>query len=144
MIRKGALSDKERVLEMARKFYSACGYESHIPFDYDSCASLFEMCLDLCSVAEVDGKLVGFVLGIQTPYLMNRNYMVGGEIAWWVEPEYRGIGIKLLRHIENTAQELGLKMWSMMCLESMEPEKVSEIYLKSGYQPTERSFARFH
>jgi GNAT superfamily N-acetyltransferase len=146
LIRNGTQRDKDAVLRMAKKFYSECGYEAHIEYDYDSCSALYEMCLDmgLCSVAEVDGELVGFVIGLKSPFLMNQNYSIGAEVAWWVEPEHRGLGLKLLRHIEQSAKDQGLKMWSMMCLESMEPEKVSEIYLKSGYKPTERSFTRYH
>ena len=67
-IRKATLDDRERVLEMARDFYSVAGYADHIPFDYETCSELFENCVNmgLCSVAEAD-KVVGFVLGLAAP-----------------------------------------------------------------------------
>ena len=84
-VRKGEARDKEAVLGMARKFYAKCGYESHIPYDYGSCSQLFDACMEmgLCSVAEVDGELVGFVIGLSSPFLMNHDYKIGAEIAWW-------------------------------------------------------------
>ena len=109
-VRKGKAEDREQVLAMARKFYAKCGYESHIPYDYDSCSQLFDTCLEmgLCSVAEVDGKLVGFVIGISSPFLMNQDYRIGAEIAWWVEPEYRGIFCTLSE--TPTFQAIGVKV----------------------------------
>jgi len=138
--------DKESVLKMARNFYAVSGYEDHIPFDMETCGELFDVSLGmgLCSVLD-DGELVGFVLGIAAPAVMNKNYLMGCELAWWVEPEHRGkAGIKLLRHIEKSAKEMGLKMWSMVALEDQSPEIVGEIYLNSGYRKTESTFTRFH
>lgn len=147
IIRQAQASDKERVLEMAQNFYSVSGYENTIPFDYETCSGLFDMALGmgLVSVAESD-QVVGFVLGIAMPSMMNKNYLIGCELAWWVEPHCRGkVGIQLLRHIESSAQKLGLAMWSMMSLESQNPEMIEKIYINSGYEKTENTFTRtFH
>jgi len=146
-IRLAQSGDKERVLEMAQNFYSVSGYEEHIPFDRETCADLFDtsMSMGLCSVAE-DHEIVGFVLGIAAPALMNKNYLMGCELAWWVEPAYRGhVGIDLLKQIEDSARKLGLRMWSMVALETQNPEMVEKIYLDSGYTKTERTYTmRLH
>jgi|TARA_R110000803_G_C11804967_1_gene299895 hypothetical protein len=146
IIRKAEKKDRKRVIEMAKNFYSVAGYDPHIPFDDETACELFECCMNmgLCYVAEED-EVVGFVLGVAAPSIMNKNYLIGSELAWWVEPEHRGkVGIKLLKHIEQSAEEIGLKIWSMMALESQNPESVEKIYLNSGYKKTETTYSRFN
>lgn len=145
-IRHAGRDDAEAVLRMVKSFYSVSGYEKHIPLDDETCMGLINLSIDLglCSVAD-NGQVVGFVMGITAPAIMNKNYLIGCELAWWVDPEYRGkVGTRLLKHIENSAQEMGLKMWSMVALESQNPEMVEKIYLNSGYEKTEMTYTRFN
>lgn len=145
IVRHGKAEDIPRCLEMSENFYKVAGYDSVIPFCAESSEVYFEAAMEmgLFSVAE-KGGLVGFILGLSIPFLMNKSYLVGTELAWWVEPEYRStnIGVKLLEHIEKSAEEAGCVMWSMMCLESQAPEKMEELYLKLGYEPRERTFTK--
>lgn len=145
LIRSGTEEDIDQCLTLAENFYEVAGYSDSIPFCEESSREYFQISLDmgLFSVAD-EGEIVGFILGIAVPFVMNKNYLVGTELAWWVEPEYRkgSTGIKLLSHIENCAKELGCKMWSMMCLEDQDPEKIEKIYLSRGYRKTERSYTR--
>lgn len=145
IVRKAEARDKGYVLDMARNFYEVTDYEEHIPYDYESCGELFDRCVEqgLCFVAD-NGTPVGFVLGLAFPSMMNKDYMIGAELAWWVQPEFRGIGFRLLRSIETEAREMGVKIWSMMALESLEPEVAEAIYLKAGYIPTERTYSRYN
>ena len=147
MIRHANEEDAIRVMELAHNFYQETPYALEIPYDPNTCAEIFFKALDqgLCSVAEENGEVVGFVLGLAFPSVMNRNYLMGCELAWWVEPAYRGsVGYRLLRHIEKSAQDLGVKGWSMVALEDHDPEKVEKIYLRTGYQKTERTYSRFY
>jgi GNAT superfamily N-acetyltransferase len=144
-VRSGTGEDVVQCVVMASRFWELTDHKN-IPFDPDSTIDYFELGLKsgLFSVAEVSGNLVGFVIGVTAPCMVNRNYKIGAELAWWVEPEHRNgsIGIKLLKHIEQGAKEAGCAIWSMMCLESQEPEKVESMYLRMGYTKTERSYAR--
>lgn len=145
-IRNATDSDIPSIVGMSANFYKVAGYDKHIPFCPDSTAEYVKVALDMemVCVAENDQQVVGFVLGIIAPFIMNRNYLSGCELAWWVEPEHRtgSAGIKLLKAIEQKAEKLGVKIWSMMCLESQEPEKVESMYLKLGYTKAERTFTR--
>ena len=146
IIRAGQLIDLERCLDMAENFYEVAGYKEDIPLCRDSCREFMEFAMSqgLLFVAALEGSVVGFVLGIASPYIMNKNYLAGAELAWWVEPEYRkgSTGIKLLKAIEKSAKDLGIKMWSMMSLESVEPEKMERLYKALGYVPAERTYVR--
>lgn len=149
MIRNATEADEERVLAMAKDFYAVSGYEQTIPYDRETCAELFHASLNmgLCAVAEKDGEVIGFVLGMAAPSMMNKHYYIGAELAWWVEPEHRKgmAGIKLLRHIEKSASQMNLSMWSMMALEELNPDGVERLYLNSGYQKTESTYSkRYH
>ena len=151
IIREGRSIDLERCLDMAENFYEVAGYKDDIPMCGESCISFMEAAMDqgMLHVAEVDheylnGYVVGFVLGICSPSVMNKNYLAGAELAWWVEPEYRKgeMGIKLLKAIEKSAKDLGVKMWSMMSLEAVEPERMAKLYKSLGYKATERTYVR--
>ena len=44
--------------------------------------------------------------------------------------------------IDNQAKEKGVKCFSMMLLEAVEPEKVARIYEACGYTQAERTFLK--
>lgn len=146
MIRPADDSDLADVVQMARKFH-ACTEYTEIPFDEETAGELFyaSVAQGLCFVAERNESLVGFILGLAFPSVLNKSVQMGSELAWWVDPEYRGsiLSLKLLRHIEQAAQHMGLKAWSMICLESLSPNEIEDIYLRSGYRKTERAFIKF-
>ena len=146
IIRAGQLIDLERCLDMAESFYEVAGYKDDVPLCRDSCREFmeFSMSQGLLFVAALEDSVVGFVLGIASPYIMNKKYLAGAELAWWVEPEHRKgtTGVRLLKAIEKSAKDLGVKMWSMMSLESVEPEKMERLYNALGYTPMERTYVR--
>lgn len=146
LIREGLESDIDQCVEMASEFHKIAYGLYGIEFCPDSTYVAFEVCLShgLLSVAEIDGKAIGMVAGVKAPMIMNNDYTVGAELAWWVEPEYRktSAGLKLLKFAENLARKAGVHMWSMMLLESSEPEKIAKIYDKMGYKPAERTYLK--
>lgn len=146
IIRDAIEQDIDQCVELAKKFYQHTEFYGRIPFDESSVYTHMLMCLDAKIFAVADySKIVGFACGVKSPSLMNRDYSIGAELAWWVEPEYRGTssGIKLLKHVENQAKEAGCFAWSMMCMESLNPDEVESLYIRLGYSPSERTFVRF-
>jgi GNAT superfamily N-acetyltransferase len=98
----------------------------------------------LLLMAEVAGEIAGSVGALAVPLYGNLTVLVGSEMFWWVEPPYRhsGVGKLMLSGIESAAKEAGVKVFSMMALESVEPEKAAAIYDRLGYAPTERAFSK--
>ena len=145
LIEDASQSDIPKIIELARKFHAVSGYEN-IEFDEETVENILITSIDqgLCPIGVVDGKIVGFLAGLAYPAILNANVMVGTEIAWWVEPEFRGkkIAIQLLLRAEENARAKGLYCWSMMCLEKLNADGLENIYERLGYEKAERTYLR--
>lgn len=145
LIKSASQSDIPQIIELARKFHAVSGYEN-IEFDEETVENILITSIDqgLCPIGVVDGKIVGFLAGLAYPAILNANVMVGTEIAWWVEPEFRGkkIAIQLLLRAEENARAKGLYCWSMMCLEKLNADGLENIYERLGYEKAERTYLR--
>lgn len=144
-VRDATIDDIDQIVLLAKKFHEVSGY-GFLEFDEETVANLVGQSIGcgLCPVAEVDGKVVGFLAGLCFPALLNANLMVGTEIAWWLEPEFRNgpIGVKLLLAAESRAKGKGLKFWSMMCLEHLNADGLEDIYERLGYKRAERTYLK--
>lgn len=144
MIRQATIEDFDIILDMAKKFWQSTIYEEE--FDRDHTKKVVGLAFDHGLIAVIEQKegVVGFVGGVKSPLLANPNVMMGTELAWWVEPEYRkgGEGIKLMKFIEKLAKEQGVKYWVMVAMESSDPETAAKIYERLGYEKTESSYVR--
>jgi len=91
---------------------------------------------------EEPGK--GCILGIVYPHFLNPEYTICQELGWWVEPEWRGttLGMRLIKQFETAAKLAGADKIIMIRLDSLEPDKIEDIYLRTGYRPLERSFIK--
>ena len=145
LIKDASQSDIPKIIELARKFHAVSGYEN-IEFDEETVENLLSASIEqgLCPIGVVDDKIVGFLAGLSYPAILNANVMVGTEIAWWVEPEFRGkkIAIQLLLRAEENARAKGLYCWSMMCLEKLNADGLENIYERLGYEKAERTYLR--
>ena len=145
LIKDASQSDVPQIVELARKFHAVSGYEN-IEFDEETVENLLSASIEqgLCQIGVVDDKIVGFLAGLSYPAILNANVMVGTEIAWWVEPEFRGkkIAIQLLLRAEENARAKGLYCWSMMCLEKLNADGLENIYERLGYEKAERTYLR--
>ena len=145
LIKDASQSDIPKIIELARKFHAVSGYEN-IEFDEETVENILITSIDqgLCPIGVVDGKIVGFLAGLAYPAILNANVMVGTEIAWWVEPEFRGkkIAIQLLLRAEENARAKGLYCWSMMCLEKLNADGLENIYERLGYEKAEPTYLR--
>lgn len=142
MIRKAIEADFEQILDLAADFWTHTEFEE--PFEREHTVSLVEMAHEhgLLAVVELDNKLVGFAAGVKAPLMGNSTVMAGTELAWWVDPNYRGNGVRLLKFMEQLAKEEGLKYWSMVSMESSNPEYVDKIYRKMGYKLSETTYLK--
>lgn len=59
-------------------------------------------------VAEKDSKVVGMIIGVKGPSIWDQNLIMLREMAFWVEPEYRGstAGYKLIIAYNKYAEQL--------------------------------------
>lgn len=147
MIRLAKQEDLRRLIEMSERFYPHTTYsiKSKIPLDVEATALLASTMIDnhVVFVAEVDEKVVGMIGIIVAPFIFNPSYTHGGEIIWWVEPEFigEGLGRQLLRAIEPRCKELDVTYIQMVDLECS-PVRAEELFRSEGYELTERTFTK--
>jgi len=144
MIRSGVRGDIPQILAMGSNFWQQTIYDE--PFCNDTVIQMAEYCIhnQMMAVLEIDGKVVGFACGVLGPLLCNQEVKTGTELAWWVEPEYRGGSgsIRLLMYIEKLAKEAGVKYWNMVFMESSMPETIKHIYERLGYKINEVVYSK--
>ncbi len=144
-VRAATHVDFPRIVQMGRAFWAQTPYRD-IPYCPDSIMETCAMMLAqrLLLVAEMNDRVVGAVGAMASPLYANKSVLVGAELFWWVEPEYRntGVGKLMLKGIEDAAREAGISRFSMMAFDDIEVEKAAAIYARVGYNPTERTFGK--
>lgn len=143
MLRLAALTDTDRLVEMTRKFISLSPY-AHYPVDDDKIRELVSQCLDYTKniifiYATDEGEPQGMLAATTNEFLFNRE-RIASEMAWWVEPAYRGRGGTLLKAaFEHWARHMGCTLASMSSLDTLAVRKVLS---RSGYRKTEDTFVK--
>lgn len=82
----------------------------------------------------------GILLGVVSPSLLGP-FKVAHEVAWWVDPAYRGNSLGMLREYEQWAIGKGVKAIELKSLAAM-PD-VGRLYARRGYAPVETSWVRW-
>jgi GNAT superfamily N-acetyltransferase len=142
MIRRAELSDRMRVLSMAKAFHAASGVP--FPFSPAMADGLFRASLAdedrLCLVYAPDDIARG-VLTAQASVHPFAPVKVASEIIWWVDPAFRGQAVVgMLSAYEAWAVERGCSLAGMVGLGS-EP-LTTRLYLRRGYEPAETHFIK--
>jgi len=85
----------------------------------------------------VDKQPVGFLVLIAFKHHLS-GVATAGEVGWWVEPEARGCGIRLMHAAEQWAAEHGIVNIQMIAPN----ERVGALYKRCGYEPIEITYQR--
>jgi GNAT superfamily N-acetyltransferase len=139
LIRLACESDVPRLVEMGRRFRNETGYNKHLA---ENPAKMAELASQLAAaggvlVSERAGQIVGMIGIFLFPHFLSGE-LVAGEVFWWVEPEHRGEGIKLLREAEKQARERGAVKLQMIAPNP----KVAALYERLGYEFVESAYQR--
>lgn len=133
------------ILPMAEKFYKSTDYYQTMEWDVESIVEHYILMLTsgFVLVAEEEGKLVGMLGALVTPFPLNTKYMFCTESMWWVEDSHRltGVGKDLVEAFENEAKTRGCKHNILSSLRTS-PEAVNGYYKSKGYQPAETAYMR--
>jgi GNAT superfamily N-acetyltransferase len=137
MIRSATVEDIPRLVEMGKHFIAETEYSGKIKYRPEKLREFAEQQISNILVC-VDGGLVTGMLA----YLIYPHPYTGEstavELFWWVEPEYRGQGIRLLRAVEQIAKDAGAKQIQM----GAPNEWVGGIYKRLGYEQVETVYQR--
>lgn len=142
-IREMTAEDVPAVLAMGTVFLQTI-YRGVLDPDQTALARLGAYFMDLVDKAGAvsflavrDGALVGMIA------LMIFDHPMSGErtcseLAWWVNPDARGCGVRLFRTAEAWARAQGAVAMHVTAPNA----DVERFYARVGYTPIERSFQR--
>ena len=141
MIRPATGSDAEQLNKMGQRFVSETSYGDLVTVDPVRLAETIGNLLGnpdgVILVSEKDQSLTGMIglLAFNHPYSGERTAF---EVVWWVEPESRGAGVRLLKAAEQWARDQGIGKMQMVAPN----DRVGRLYERSGYAKVETSYQR--
>jgi GNAT superfamily N-acetyltransferase len=139
-IREATLGDVPRLVEMGARFLAStyAGSLTDNPVQMAHLAKhLITLETGLVLVAERSGRVVGMIGMLIFPHVLSGE-LCGGELFWWVDPEARGVGLRLLRRAETWAIDRGAVRLQMV---APTPD-VGALYERLGYAFVETAYSR--
>jgi GNAT superfamily N-acetyltransferase len=140
VIRDATTDDIPRLMEMGARFVAETVYRERLVIDEDALTRTFRMLITADSgtlFVSVAGDTVTGMIGLFVFEHPFTGELAAHELFWWVEPEYRGHGLKLLKCAEAWAAGAGAKHVHMVA-PSPEVgrlyERLGYGYLEAGYQ----------
>jgi GNAT superfamily N-acetyltransferase len=139
MIRLAVDSDVPRLVEMGLRFLRESSYARHLSENPQQMAELAgQLVTSGCVlVSERDSQIVGMLGYVLYPHFLSGE-LVAGEVFWWVEPEFRGEGVKLLRDVERRAKAVGARRMQMIS----PTDQVAAVYQRCGYEFVEAAYQK--
>jgi len=139
---KAKKEDIREITEMAKHFE---GCTEHVPVDIEHSIRKYEELFD---------RGIGHMFGVKV-----RDIVVGGlgcikaedlhfprtmmiETFWFVLPEYRGIGAKLLDMFDDLAMEERCDGKALIHLSDSFPEILETLYVQRGYKLVEKHYVK--
>lgn len=142
MIREASVEDIPRLVEMAEAFHALSPYQG-VAFDGDSFARSIERYLsDPCwtvKVLDEDG-VVGLAIAVVQAFYFNEDEITAQELMWWVDPDSRGGGLRLLYALEGWARDKGAKTLAMGDVPGL--RSLESLYRRRGYEPADNLYIR--
>ena len=140
-IRLATIEDAAVLTAMGRDFLQYSEYRNLQVTDEEIQAGIGGVIANEMSfVAEIDGQIVGFILGIIGPMWFVQRVRIAVELAWWVDPAHRNTtaGVRLLKAFENHATNMGVQYIAMSDLVVQGDTPVAKLLGRMGYIVTER------
>lgn len=139
-IRAASLVDVPRMVEMGQRFRNETVYaaQRHPWTEMATLAArLIVSDAAIVLVAERDGRVVGMFGALLFAHHLT-GLQTAGELFFWVEPEHRGCGVRLLRRAERVATARGAVSMQMI---APTPD-VETLYGRLGYTPLEVAYEK--
>lgn len=140
-LREATAADLDRLVEMGEHFIDQSVYRTKLAKNAEQLRALAAQIIaspdGVVLVAEDADSLVGMLAAIVYAHHMSGE-RIAGEVAWWVEPSHRGVGLRLLRRVEQWAHEKGAVSLQMIAPTA----DVETLYQRLGFEPVERTYQR--
>jgi GNAT superfamily N-acetyltransferase len=134
-------ADVPRMVEMGTRFVTETSYNSRMTVNPEQMAETAHMLIEnpagAVFVSEQAGEVVGMIGLLQFQHPISGESTVS-ELFWWVEPEHRGHGVRLLKRAERWARSIGAERLHMIAPTS----QVGALYEALGYELLETAYQR--
>lgn len=141
MIRLATPDDIDQIAVLGERFIGESHYRKLIGINPEALRAVAEMLIreehGLLLVDEFYGELAGMIGMIATVHPTSWE-PVASELFWYVPPEVRGGGLKLLFAAEQWARENGCRR----CIMVSPSARVGMIYARLGYSELETSWIK--
>jgi GNAT superfamily N-acetyltransferase len=141
VIREATLDDVPVLVDMGMRFAQSDAYNQVLrdnPVQIEQMARmLITSAVGFMLVLEKAGHIEGMIGMLCTPHFLSGD-MFAGEICWWVNPEHRGDGVRLMRSAESLAHERGATTIQMIAPD----ERVGRFYERLGYRRIDTSYQK--
>ena len=143
MIEKLDIEDLGQLATIADNFYSSSEFLND--FDMEtfkaSWSTLLNSDMGVIFVSRKNGEITGTLGGCKYPDV-NSGELIATEFFWFVNPESRGEGLKLLKTFEKWAHDEDCKKVIMVHLSDSMPDKIKHIYERFGYKAAETHYIK--
>ena len=126
--------DTEELVPLILNFKNASPYKDE-PINMEALKAVFDQ--GICFILLADDKIVGFLLAAISnfhPFLGLTS--IATELAWWVEPEHRGHGKKLLEAFLMWSEEFDYVVLSGL------DDSLGKLYESYGFTKNEVSYLK--
>jgi GNAT superfamily N-acetyltransferase len=143
-IRRATLEDLPAIVAMAARFRGTTAYAGLVDENLEQLEQLARFLIEfgVVFVAEKFGRVLVGMLGATLVTHPIGGERIASEVAWWVEPEYRGgtAGVRLLEAAETWATTQGARRFQMIAPTAN--ARVGELYRRRGYCEVETTWQR--
>jgi GNAT superfamily N-acetyltransferase len=125
---------------MGRRFRRETDYQRHLAENPETMAATARHLVAQGGVLvseQPGGALVGMIGWVLFPHFLSGE-VIAGEVFWWVEPEHRGQGLRLMRAAERQARQNGAQKMQMIA----PTDAVATLYRRFGYEFVEAAYQK--
>lgn len=141
VMREAVLADVPALVQMGQRFRQETAYADRLRNNPEQMTALAEKLIadanGVVFVTERDGVLVGMIGLLLFAHHLSGDLTVG-ELFFWVEPEHRGHGVRLLRCAERWARAMGATTMQMIAPTTA----VGQFYERLGYAEIEVAYEK--
>lgn len=140
-MRDAETGDVEAIVTMAMEFLSTTGYSHQLPPRPNALRAFAERLIameDATILLALDGETPIGMLALWAYEHPMSGERVASEIVWWVSPERRGVGVRLLKRAETWARARNATVLQMVA----PTDRVGRFYAACGYDAIETMFQR--
>ena len=148
MIRKAKIEDVDKLIELAKVWYSESGDEFNnigLGFDFDVLEKSYLGFIGskdfIFLIADEGGDILGNIGAIVFLSPINGKKILQ-EIFWYVHPHYRKYGLRLLKALAKKGKEIGCELMMFGTSRNIQEEKLMRVYKKLGFKQAETNFIK--